>query len=90
MKRLVQAIVSKEEAPVWMVDNDHLHSGYRKNFHSKSMLVRSMCMAHNETMNIWTHLIGAIVFVFLIIFLIHNKQYSVAIYKEIKKDFENF
>lgn len=56
-----------------MVDNDHLHSGYRKNFHSKRKLVKSMCMKHNETMNIWTHFIGAIVFIFLIIFLIKNK-----------------
>ena len=53
-----------------MIDNDHLYHGYRKNFHSKRLLVKSMCMKHNETMNIWTHFIGAIVFIILIIFLI--------------------
>lgn len=73
-----------------MVDNDHLHYGYRINFHSKRKILKSMCMKHNETMNFWTHFIGAIVFAFLIFFLIRNKNYSTEIYKELKKDFEHF
>ena len=56
-----------------MVDNDHLQSGYRKNHHTTRGIIRSMCTAHNDTMNIWTHFIGAVVFVFMIVFLISNK-----------------
>lgn len=47
-------------------------------------------MKHNELMNIWTHLIGSLVFIILIVFLITNKHYSTQIYKELKSDFENF
>lgn len=53
-------IVGIEEAPPFLIDNKYLRRGYRKNFRSISSILRSCFMAHNETMNIWTHLIGAL------------------------------
>lgn len=53
-------IVGIEEAPLFLIDNKYLRRGYRKDFRSISSILRSCFMAHNETMNIWTHLIGAL------------------------------
>lgn len=48
-----------------MKDNEYLVSGYRIGYTKHSQLVRSACSCHNETVNIWTHLIGAISFLAL-------------------------
>lgn len=42
--------------PEWTVDS-LIWSGYRKQF-SKKDCVKSICQCHNETLNIWTHLLG--------------------------------
>ena len=65
-----EKIVSIKEAPSWMVDNYHLLTGYRLNFKSPKRLLRSLFMKHNELLNIWTHLIGSIVFIGLFIFVL--------------------
>lgn len=49
-----------------MVDNEFIWRGYRIGFNSKRKIMRSLFMVHNESINIWTHLIGAICFVGLI------------------------
>ena len=55
------------EAPLWMVDNKYLLSGYRLNFNSFKCAVKSLFIKHNELMNVWTHLIGALIFVTLLV-----------------------
>ena len=55
------------EAPLWMVDNKYLLSGYRLNFNSFKRAVKSLFIKHNELMNVWTHLIGALFFVTLLV-----------------------
>ena len=47
-------------------------------------------MKHNEVTHIWTHLIGAIAFILLIVFLFTSRSYYSTIYNDIKKDFNNF
>lgn len=49
-----------------MVDNEYIWRGYRVGFNSKTKILRSLFMVHNESINVWSHLIGAICFVVLI------------------------
>ena len=51
-----------------MIDNEHVWSGYRIGFNTKRKIVRSLFMVHNESVNVWTHLIGAICFIGLILY----------------------
>ena len=37
--------------------------GYRINYHSYKILFKSLGQCHNETTNIWSHLLGVVVFV---------------------------
>ena len=46
-----------KEAPEWSVHNKYIHTGYRTNFTFRDAF-RSVLMVHNETANIWTHLLG--------------------------------
>ncbi|KRX03856.1 hypothetical protein PPERSA_04651 [Pseudocohnilembus persalinus] len=50
-----------DEAPQYIIDNVYILTGYRINFHSSYMILKSLFMIHNETLNIWTHLIGCII-----------------------------
>ena len=49
-----------------MVYNKHIKSGYRINFNSSWRILQSLFMIHNETINVWTHLLGLVFFTFLI------------------------
>lgn len=62
-------VTTLENAHHWSIDNLFLTSGYRKNFKSTKRILRSLCMKHNELMNVWTHLIGAILFLLLLGYL---------------------
>jgi hypothetical protein len=42
-------------------------SGYRINYFSWKSLVKSICHTHNETANIWTHLLPGIIFMLFIL-----------------------
>lgn len=53
-----------EKAPFGL-SNQYIHNGYRKNFNSTFRVLKSMFMWHNETVNIWTHFIGAFFFLWL-------------------------
>jgi len=49
-----------------MCHNEYIKTGYRINFNSYWKLTKSLFMLHNETINVWTHLLGLIIFFFLI------------------------
>jgi len=49
-----------------MIDNEYVIHGYRIGFSSKRKLARSLFMLHNESVNVWTHLIGVFCFILLI------------------------
>ena len=57
----------------YVKDNPYLRTGFRICFHSYYDCVRSLFMIHNETMNVWSHLIGCLIFVciafYVLIFL---------------------
>lgn len=46
----------------WQQDNHYLHTGYRPASNSYTKSVASLGYLHNESVNIYTHLLGAIAF----------------------------
>lgn len=48
------------EIPTWLQDNSYIHSGYRPPSNSYRKSAASLSYLHNESINIWTHLIGAL------------------------------
>ena len=48
------------DLPDWLQDNQHIHSGYRPASNSYRKSLASLTHLHNESVNIYTHLIGAV------------------------------
>lgn len=61
-------------APAFLQDNEFILRGYRIGFNSRPKILKSLFLLHNETVNVWSHLIGVIVFLGLLIYT------SVALY----------
>jgi len=71
-------IVHQEHAPEWLIDNKFILHGYRVDFHHKWDLFKSLFMKHNELMNIWTHLIGGMIFIGLVVYtLLYFNTFSI-------------
>lgn len=51
--------VSLREVPEWQRDNRYILSGYRPEKADYKAILVSLTFAHNETCNVYTHLIGA-------------------------------
>ncbi|KAM0343395.1 hypothetical protein ACHAPU_008575 [Fusarium lateritium] len=51
-----------DDLPAWRRDNSYILSGYRQSQNSYAHSFRSLFYLHNESVNIWSHLLGAIVF----------------------------
>ena len=47
-------------------DNEFIRGGYRPELYSLSLCLNSVLRVHNETANIWTHLVGSALFAALI------------------------
>jgi channel protein (hemolysin III family) len=60
-----------DEAPPIMQDNPFILTGYRCGYTFK-MCCRSLFALHNETMNVWTHLVGVAFFLLLALQLFAN------------------
>ena len=48
-----------DDLPSWRRDNAYILSGYRRTSNSYLVSLSSVLHLHNETVNIWTHLLGA-------------------------------
>lgn len=57
----VHYIGERHNAPSFSTDNEFIKKGYRINFNTPKKIIRTLFMVHNETLNIWTHLLGAFV-----------------------------
>ena len=55
------------EAPEYLKDNEYIKEGYLINCNSFNLVFRSIFVCSNETINIWSHLIGCIISILLII-----------------------
>lgn len=49
-----------EEMPSWYVSDSYLKTGYRRITNSVRGCLLSLSYLHNETMNVYTHLIGSL------------------------------
>lgn len=69
----------ENEIPLW-TKNKYILNGYRKGNDNKSKYLISVLRIHNETINIWTHLIGLLYFSHSLILNI-NENMSIILYE---------
>lgn len=61
-----------KDIPEWQHDNEFVKTGYRVNHKGFRQVAKSVFKWHNETVNIWTHLIGFAMFFSAIIYIFAN------------------
>lgn len=86
-KELKHKLVDKEEIHPWCINNLYLLSGYRKGFDTFKLSLRSIFMVHNEFMNIWSHLIGAICFIVLMLAIVQYYEHRSANHSVLRSNF---
>eukprot|EP00049_Salpingoeca_infusionum_P026729 m.27569 g.27569 ORF g.27569 m.27569 type:complete len:598 (-) comp8943_c0_seq1:650-2443(-) len=59
---------SYEEAPEYVCDNEFIRHGYRPELVTYQRCVDSLFYLHNESGNIYTHLVGAVLFVVFMVY----------------------
>ena len=59
-----------DHLPEHLRDNKHLLTGYRINHNSTADVIRSLFYAHNELVNVWSHLLSAFVVIVILIIMI--------------------
>jgi adiponectin receptor len=59
---------SIDEAPEFLKDNEFIKNGYRINFSSICNVFKSLFILHNESVNIWSHLLGTLMVIALILY----------------------
>ncbi|CAF0732909.1 unnamed protein product [Adineta steineri] len=67
-KLVVQYVVDHSHLPHWLLDNEYLLSGHRPPMPSFKQCFASIFRLHTETVNIWTHLLGTLVFIVIAIY----------------------
>ena len=65
-KKLKMSIGSFHDAQKFIQDNEYIKNGYILNCNTYKKAFLSLFICHNETVNIWSHLLGALIFVILI------------------------
>ena len=58
------------DAPEYTTKCPYILYGYRIGFTNAKRVIKSLFMIHNETTNIWSHIIGVLIYVFFIIYLL--------------------
>lgn len=58
----------------WLIHNEHITKGYRINHSSYKVLAESCFKVHNETTNVWSHLLGALLFTVLLIIMTRSSS----------------
>ncbi|KAH9286083.1 Adiponectin receptor protein [Echinococcus granulosus] len=73
-------LVQFAQLPVWMKDNDFLVRGHRPALNSYWSCAKSIFRIHTETGNIWTHLLGCVLFItiwtFFVVFAPESIQWQ--------------
>jgi adiponectin receptor len=59
-----------------MRDNEFILSGYRINFTTSKSILRSLFLLHNETINVWSHILGVLFFISLLAWTIICVNYT--------------
>ncbi|XP_065573859.1 adiponectin receptor protein-like [Artemia franciscana] len=63
--------------PKWLQDNEHIHLSHRPPLPSFKECFKSIFKVHTETGNIWTHLIGCLVFILVAIYFWVRADYII-------------
>ncbi|CAF4010309.1 unnamed protein product [Adineta steineri] len=82
-KLVVQYVVDHTHLPHWLLDNEYLVSGHRPPMPSFNQCFASIFRIHTETVNIWTHLVGTLIFVIIFFYLVTRPSSEVPIEKKI-------
>ena len=53
-----------EEAMEYLVENESIKRGYRINHDTNGRIFKSLFTCHNETVNVWSHCFGVLLFLF--------------------------
>eukprot|EP00347_Sterkiella_histriomuscorum_P022857 403336892 len=79
-RKVIEAFVGEvAQAPIHLVDNEYIQRGYRIGYHNKFWtILKSLFQFHNESVNVWSHLLGMLLFSILII----NALYTLTTYQE--------
>ncbi|KAJ4300555.1 hypothetical protein N0V88_003233 [Collariella sp. IMI 366227] len=62
LEHTLSRLIHWDDLAPWRRDNPSIHSGYRPESNSFLLSLQSLFYLHNESVNIWTHLLGAIFF----------------------------
>jgi hypothetical protein len=58
----------RKDAEPFQVANHYIESNYRIGFNTVGKVLKSLFLIHNESFNIWSHLLTAILFIWFIIY----------------------
>ena len=67
-KKSEQRVGNYSEAPEYIKDNEYIKRGYRVNCNSVKKVAKSLFYLHNESVNVWSHLLGTITVIILIVY----------------------
>ena len=71
-----ERIGAVDENHQFLYDNEYIHGGYRLYFNTSQKILKSLFLLHNETVNIWTHIFGGLLFICLLLYFIFSTDYS--------------
>ncbi|TVY82430.1 Adiponectin receptor protein [Lachnellula suecica] len=76
------SLLLHERLPLWLQEDNHfIETGYRPESNSLQKCLESLLYIHNETVNIYSHLIGSLVFAILPVYFLRTEippRYKVA------------
>lgn len=61
------------EGFAYLADNSYIRSGYRLHYSTRDCIL-SLFELHNETLNVWTHIVGSFIFLMLMAYLALSSQ----------------
>ncbi len=70
--------------PDWLKDNEFIHGSYRPPTLSVRGCFKSVFHLHNETWNIWTHLVGFLFFMVLVMGVFIFGDYITGLFEDVK------
>ena len=82
-KFVVDYVVDHSHLPSWLSDNEFLITGHRPPMPSVKQCFASIFRLHTETVNIWTHLLGTLVFLIIAIYFFTRPTSEIHIEKKI-------
>lgn len=65
-------LINFDELPIWLIDNRFVVTGYRKPELSLLYYLKSLLQIHNESISIWSHILGVIYYLRLIAMAAHS------------------